>query len=162
MTSDYVSGDWNAICDICGLEYKASMLRLNWRSQRVCDKDFEGRHPQMFIRPRAEKISTDWARLPGATEVWTGADLLGPLVTTINPDAYASTHIVYVDGTGGAMTLGVSNPTNPTYTYSPMIYISRVDATANVVTVFGIPIAGHQTIIGTWTGVNWVLFGKVG
>jgi hypothetical protein len=48
--SKFVGGDWNAICDICGFQYKASMLFENWKGQRVCAKDLEGRHPQQFVR----------------------------------------------------------------------------------------------------------------
>lgn len=62
--TDWVSGDWNAVCDICGFNFKASKLKENWKGQRVCKEDFEGRHPQQFVRSRPEKISTDWSRLP--------------------------------------------------------------------------------------------------
>lgn len=64
LDSKYVPGDWNAVCDICGFNFKASELRDNWKGQKVCKDDFETQHPQMFVRPRPEKVSTDWARLP--------------------------------------------------------------------------------------------------
>jgi hypothetical protein len=46
----YKPGDNNAICDRCGFKYKASELRKTWDGLMVCDKDFEVRHPQDFVR----------------------------------------------------------------------------------------------------------------
>lgn len=58
----FKSGDWNAVCDICGFRFKASQLKKNWKNEMVCDADFELRHPQEFVRVRPEKISVPWAR----------------------------------------------------------------------------------------------------
>lgn len=58
----YKSGDWNAICDRCGFKFKASELKLEWTGLRVCEKDFELRHPQDFLRARVDKISVPWTR----------------------------------------------------------------------------------------------------
>ncbi len=58
----YKSGDWNAVCDICGFRFKASKLKKNWKGEMVCEADFELRHPQEFVRVRPEKISVPWAR----------------------------------------------------------------------------------------------------
>lgn len=57
-----VLGDWNAICDVCGMKYKASELRRRWDGYMVCESDFEQRHPQDLIRLRPEKQATPWAR----------------------------------------------------------------------------------------------------
>lgn len=56
------SGDWNAICDICGFKFKASQLVENWKKQKVCKDDWEPMHPQLFLRPRKEKTAVAWAR----------------------------------------------------------------------------------------------------
>lgn len=58
----FKSGDWNAVCDICGFRFKASQLKKNWKNEMVCDADFELRHPQEFVRVQPEKISVPWAR----------------------------------------------------------------------------------------------------
>lgn len=58
----YVLGDWNAICDRCGFQFKASELKLDWRGQRLCNKDWEPRHPQDFVRGRPERVNPDWVR----------------------------------------------------------------------------------------------------
>lgn len=61
----FKSGDWNAICDVCGFKYKASQLSKRWDGLMVCAEDFELRHPQDFIRPIKENISVPWTRPRG-------------------------------------------------------------------------------------------------
>lgn len=58
----YKPGDWNAICDRCGFKFKASELRLEWTGLRVCEDDFELRHPQDFLRAKVDKINVPWVR----------------------------------------------------------------------------------------------------
>lgn len=58
----YKPGDWNAICDRCGFKFKASELKLEWTGLRVCEHDFELRHPQDFLRARVDKINVPWVR----------------------------------------------------------------------------------------------------
>ena len=49
--ADYLrDGDWNAICDECGKKFKASQLKLRWDGFMVCQRDWEPRHPQDFVR----------------------------------------------------------------------------------------------------------------
>lgn len=62
MNSTYLPGQWNAICDICGFEFKSSQLRKNWQGLRVCLEDFEQRHPQELIRAVRDDSSTAWNR----------------------------------------------------------------------------------------------------
>jgi hypothetical protein len=57
-----VLGQWNAICDMCGLEYKSSKLRKNWRGTMVCARCYETRNPQDFIRVRGERPAPPWTR----------------------------------------------------------------------------------------------------
>jgi len=48
---DYLKhGDWNAICDRCGIKYKASELKMEWDNLFVCNDCWEERHPQDFVR----------------------------------------------------------------------------------------------------------------
>lgn len=58
----FLSGQWNAICDICGFEFKSGELRKNWMGLMVCSKDFETRHPQELIRVKADEPSVPWSR----------------------------------------------------------------------------------------------------
>jgi hypothetical protein len=58
----YKHGSYNAICDVCGFEYKADQLRKNWKGLFVCPSDFETRQPQDFIRARHEDTTVPWSR----------------------------------------------------------------------------------------------------
>lgn len=69
MRDYYKPGDWNAICDRCGFKFKASELKLDWQGFRVCEDDFEYRHPQDFLKPKTDKIYVPWSRPDIAVEV---------------------------------------------------------------------------------------------
>jgi hypothetical protein len=58
----YIKGEWRAVCDSCGFEFLASELKLRWDGMRVCDKDWETRHPQEFVRARPERDPLPWTR----------------------------------------------------------------------------------------------------
>ena len=45
----YRPGDWNVICDKCGMKRYASECRLNWQNLFVCQQCYEPRHPQDFV-----------------------------------------------------------------------------------------------------------------
>ena len=53
--NNFVLGDWNAICAVCGFKYKASQLQKRWDGIYVCESDFEQRHPQDFVRARPDQ-----------------------------------------------------------------------------------------------------------
>jgi hypothetical protein len=52
---DFVPGDYNVICDRCGFKVRASQTRMTWDNLRVCDRDWEPRHPQDFKRGKVDK-----------------------------------------------------------------------------------------------------------
>lgn len=58
----YVKGDWLAICDVCGRQYKASYLRKRWDGLMVCSNDYEQRHPQDFVRGVKDTQVVPWVR----------------------------------------------------------------------------------------------------
>jgi hypothetical protein len=58
----YKRGDWNAICDRCGAKFKASQLRKTWEGFMVCQKDWEPRHPQDYVRAPREEAVPEWTR----------------------------------------------------------------------------------------------------
>jgi hypothetical protein len=58
----YKSGDWNALCDVCGKKHKASTMKQRWDGFMVCPEDFETRQPLDFIKVRKEQISVPWVR----------------------------------------------------------------------------------------------------
>lgn len=60
--STYVSGDWLALCDVCGRKYKASKLKARWDGLMCCNADWEIRQPQDFVKAKADIVDTPWSR----------------------------------------------------------------------------------------------------
>lgn len=56
------SYNYNAICDVCGFQYKASEMRKRWDNLIVCDKDYETRHPMDFYRVKDDTHKLPWVR----------------------------------------------------------------------------------------------------
>lgn len=51
-----------AICDRCGFERPHGKLKKEWTGLRVCSDCFERRHPQDFVKGKADKQSLPWVR----------------------------------------------------------------------------------------------------
>jgi hypothetical protein len=63
MSKDYyVGGEWNACCDRCGFIYKSSELKKTWDGLMVCEKDWEPRHPQEFVKGTKDKQAVPWSK----------------------------------------------------------------------------------------------------
>jgi len=60
--SYFKSSQYNVICDRCGFKFKSGELRKDWQGLMVCDKDFETRNQQDFIKIRPEKAIPEWTR----------------------------------------------------------------------------------------------------
>ena len=56
------SGQWNALCDVCGMKFKSTELRARWDGLMVCEQDWETRHPQELIRPIQDQNKLPWTR----------------------------------------------------------------------------------------------------
>lgn len=50
----YKKGVWNCICQRCGFKFKSDQITKEWTGLLVCRECFETRHPQDFLRGRAE------------------------------------------------------------------------------------------------------------
>lgn len=55
-------GQWKAVCDRCGLDFKARELRLEWTNLRVCGDCWEPRHPQDMLKGKADRQAPPWTR----------------------------------------------------------------------------------------------------
>lgn len=60
-------GNWNTICDCCGLKRKSNQLQERWDGFMVCKPElypgcWEPRHPQDMIRPIREESGVPWTR----------------------------------------------------------------------------------------------------
>lgn len=58
----YIKGDWNAVCDECGRRFRASQLKKRWDGLMVCSQDYEVRHPQDFVRAKADNQLVPWIK----------------------------------------------------------------------------------------------------
>jgi len=81
--STYKKGDWNAVCDRCGFEFKASELQKTWDGLMVCKEDFELRHPQDSLRVKPDRQAVPWTR-PEGTD-------MRVTVNPLDPDDYTLT-----------------------------------------------------------------------
>lgn len=69
-TWTFRSGDWNCICDVCGIKVKASKTKQRWDGFITCPNCFEHRHSQDFIKVRQDKITVPFQR-PRPTDTFT-------------------------------------------------------------------------------------------
>lgn len=69
MRNYLVLGEWNVVCQRCGLKYKSSMLKKEWDGLMVCEQCWEPKHPQLMIKVPEEKIAPPW-KSPEATDVF--------------------------------------------------------------------------------------------
>ena len=65
----YKPGDYWCICPVTGLKIRASKMRFRWDGEFVSKEAWEMRHPQEFVRPKADKQSVPVAR-PEQTDVF--------------------------------------------------------------------------------------------
>lgn len=93
----YVQGDWNAICSLCGLAFKASELRKHWQGMYRCSSCFEPRHPQDFVRAVADR----------PTPPWTQPDTAHPVIAICTPNG---TSAIPSFGVPGCLVPGYLHP----------------------------------------------------
>lgn len=59
-TNNLKLGDWNALCQRCGLKFKASALKKTWDNLHVCKGCWEPRHDMDFYRGKSDDPSVPW------------------------------------------------------------------------------------------------------
>jgi len=62
VSDEFVFGDWNAQCSMCGRKKKASQLVRNWQGQWRCPDHNEQRHPQDFARTPSPEKPPPWVQ----------------------------------------------------------------------------------------------------
>jgi len=60
MQSHYQN--YKAVCDQCGFTFRAHQLRKRWDGMMVCEKDWEPRHPQDFIKAVPDQLPLPYVR----------------------------------------------------------------------------------------------------
>jgi hypothetical protein len=80
----FKSSQWNAVCDICGFNFKNTQLQKRWDGLMVCQDDWETRHPQDLIRPLPVEQAPSWTRpvaledfVPFSSSASQGCSVLG-------------------------------------------------------------------------------------
>lgn len=62
---------WKAVCDVCGFEFYNYELKDRWDGLKVCNKDWETRHPMDFLRTKKEESQVlPWTR-PEPDDIYT-------------------------------------------------------------------------------------------
>ena len=62
MGHKWKSGQYNAICDVCGWRFKSGDLRDRWDGMKTCKWDWEERHPMDYYNPKGETSFPLWTR----------------------------------------------------------------------------------------------------
>ena len=63
MAEDYFAdGDYNAACSMCGAKFKASQLIKHWQGMFRCERCWEPRQPQDFVRGIPDNPSVPWVQ----------------------------------------------------------------------------------------------------
>lgn len=91
----YKSGDWNAICDVCGFARKSSEMIQRWDGYMVCRPSikqgcFETRHPQDIIRPRPPEPKLPWTRPEAPDTAWHTTEGYNDVALQCDPMSYYS------------------------------------------------------------------------
>lgn len=81
----FLKGAWNAVCDLCGRQFKSFQLMKNWKGQMVCRQDWEPRQPQDFVRGVKDVQMPPWVRPDG--EIYVMGSLL---ITEISSEPYGT------------------------------------------------------------------------
>lgn len=83
-------GDWNSLCQVCGMKYKASDLIRRWDGLYVCQADWEPRHPSDFFRtPRVVEQAIPW-NTPDGSMTQTGTDINGNPIPPLGSGAFGA------------------------------------------------------------------------
>lgn len=97
------SGQYNALCDVCGFKFKNTDLRKRWDGLMVCGKDWETRHLQELIRPVPDQRKLPWTK-PESSYIF-----IGPSTVTLGCTAN-TVSAVPGQGSPGCMVPGYLDP----------------------------------------------------
>jgi hypothetical protein len=124
MTSSpsYYKGDYNASCDVCGRQYKASSLIKRWDGLMCCKDDYEIRQPQEFVRGVADIQVPPWTRPEGTnTFVYESASVPFAYAVYSSASGQATIFFEYAPDLATTFTVTSSDGQTATGTRSPII-----------------------------------------
>lgn len=152
------SGEWRAICDVCGFEFYASELvsgvSTNQRGLKVCKRDLDKQNPQEFVRSKEESLGVPWAR-PGDNE-----GVIVPIeLTDLSPSTTLTaslTDVLYVVEKTGSGSGSITLPTANDSVYkgiSITIVITSPQSSENNIGLFG----GAGSALLSYNGLGNIL-----
>lgn len=101
----YIPGDHWVVCDICGIEYRESEMKLTWDKLVLCPEDYDPRHPQDFVRGVTDDIAAKGLVRPPASQ----DNFISTICTTRES--------VAGEAVAGCAIAGFTEPTIPTPTF---------------------------------------------
>lgn len=66
---NFIMGQWNVVCSMCGNDRKSSEMVRNWQGQWRCPEHNEERHPQDFVREVARESVPDFIQNPADVDL---------------------------------------------------------------------------------------------
>jgi len=81
----YEPGNHWVICDRCGCSIRSNDAMKTWDDLIVCPDDWEQRHPQDFVRGRADDQAAKEPVRPEPADVFIGVDRPAPSSTIPTP-----------------------------------------------------------------------------
>ncbi len=66
MNDTYRPGQYKVVCDRCGFDFYSSEVVKDWDGLTVCFEDYDGRHPQDYVRGRRDVQRVPDPNPPGA------------------------------------------------------------------------------------------------
>jgi hypothetical protein len=58
----YKKGQWDVICDVCGMKFHSGDLKQRWDGLMTCKEDWNIRQPQDFVRGILDRQWVPWSR----------------------------------------------------------------------------------------------------
>ena len=145
-------GQWNVLCDVCGMKFKSGDIKKRWDGLRVCAEDWEPRHPMDFFRGRKDDQGVAYSRTDGSGADGSGAtgtDIEGnPIPTSIT---ILSTSIDQAfNGVLYSFTVLTDAPQGTGFSYTWSVSSGSMPSGLSLDTTTGI-ISGTPTALGEFT-----------
>lgn len=126
----FKGGEWNAVCDQCGLVYKSSQLRRGadgpgsvQSGMYVCEKCYDLPQPQAYVRGKVDKQQPPWVRhwtpvftdgtpgwtIPGSVSIAVGASPFSYTATDAMAELYVIGGTVSNIAINGQTLYGITN-----------------------------------------------------
>lgn len=141
----FKSGEYNAVCDVCGFLYKASQLRKRWDGLYVCHKDYEIRQPLDYPVLVLDDPAPNWSRpygldlntngteleLVGRVQISSGSGS-SPEIQGILSTSTVTLTMAYQEGPTGTYTVAITPGVGFMVTSSSQLDLSSLNYTVTI------------------------------